>query len=87
MNTAWQETLQHSKYEKQGFIISFCGTDSDGKDIFQAQRIDDPSSWDDCGFTPPLLKDDFEAKKLAIKEGFVFENSDDPLRVTGKLIV
>jgi hypothetical protein len=77
-----EEMLNHDKYNRKGFDIFWC--EDDTGEYYEVQRIDDPESYIDVAdFTPPLLKDDYEARTIAITEGFEFDDEKNGFRVTG----
>lgn len=69
---------QHATFEREGWAI-FNGN--------EVEKIDEPESWDDdSGFTPPHLKSDMQAKRRAIKHGFVFGDLRHPFTITEVII-
>lgn len=83
----WKHNLtteQCDEFVRKGFIIS-CIKETKEGDIYEVQKIDDPEAWAlDTGIIPAILNSDTEAKELAIKEGFIFADNDNPYMVTGK---
>ena len=75
--------LDSIENHKLGFCISF-NTDNN---CYEVQKIDDPEMWvqdNKYDFIIPTLKNDDEAKRIAMTCGYIFTNTEFPYKVTGK---